>query len=379
MRILYFSSGASLHDEQFLQKFSTSQYNFCFASMHHHPRPVPGGIPYHYLGGDDRPLPGQLGRAFAALNVAKRLRALIRSWKPDLIHTGPVNTAGALAAAIGFRPLLLMPWGSDVLLVPRKSLAGRLLVRHTLKQAILITCDARVVRDRIVELASYPPERIVIIPWGVDLARFHPSPTSRLAMRAELGLRDGPVIVMNRTFKPVYGVEYFLRGLPRLLTRFPDTSIVLAGDGPLKERLTAVARDLGLSAQIKFIGVVENSRMPKLLNAADVYVSSSLSDGTSISLLEAMACGLPVVVTDLPANREWVDHGRNGLIVPARDSDNLTDAIAQLLENPTLAQTMGQRNIEISRERADWDRNYERLEDMFESINAGVRHGVLPA
>ena len=377
MKILYLSSGATIHDEQFLNKFGTSRHEFCFASMHRHLRPMPEGIPYHYLGGDDRSIPGTAGRAFLAARMLSRLRTLVRRWRPDLIHAGPVNTAAPLAVALGFRPLLLMPWGSDVLVFPGKSLTTRLIVRHTLRQAALITCDARIVRDRIVQLASYPAEKIVIFPWGIDLERFQPRATDRERVRAELGLGGGPVIFMNRTFRPIYGVEYFLRALPSLLARWPDAVVVLAGDGPSKDALISLASDLGLSARIKFVGVVDNALMPGLLNAADVYVSSSLSDGTSISLLEAMACGLPVVLSDLPSNREWVDGGQNGLLVAPRDSQGLADAISRLLDDPSLRQAMGRRNVEITRERADWDRNYAQLEGMFDRIGPRARRGVL--
>lgn len=379
MRILYFSSGTSIHDDQFLKKFSASRHRFCFASMHHHRQSVPAEIPYQYLGGDDRQLPGQAGRALAAVQMLRRLRALVRTWKPDLIHAGPVNTAGPLAVATGFRPLLLMPWGTDVLIVPNKSLPGRMIVRHTLRQAALITCDARVVRDRVVELAGYPAEKIVIFPWGIDLERFQPCESERQAARAEVGVAEGPVVLMNRSFKPIYGIEFFLRAIPRLLAKIPKVSVIIAGDGPLRASLVTLADELGVSSRTRFIGAVDNSRMPRLLHAADVYVSSSLSDGTSISLLEAMACGLPVVVSDLPANREWVETGRNGVLVSPGDSETLADAIERVLADPTLGRTMGQRNLEVARERANWNRNYEKLEEMFDTIGDRLHQGALSA
>jgi len=379
LRILYFSSGSSVHDDQFLKKFSTSRHTFCFASMHVHPLSVPAGIPYHYLGGDERRLPGQAGRALAAVQMFRRVRDLVRTWKPDLIHAGPANTAGAIAAAIGFRPLLLMPWGTDILIVPRQSLFGRLIVRRTINRADLITCDARVVRDRIVELTGYPPDKIVVFPWGIDLERFEPRESARQTARAALGLTEGPVILMNRAHKPVYGIEFFLRALPRVLARVPEATAVIAGDGPLRESLISLARELGLSSRARFVGAVDNPSMPSLLHASNVYVSSSLSDGTSVSLLEAMACGLPVVVSDLPSNREWVEPERGGLLVPPRDVDSLADAMVRVLTDHELSRAMGRRNLEIARERADWNRNYAMLEEMYDTLGSRLQQGALSA
>jgi glycosyltransferase involved in cell wall biosynthesis len=111
--------------------------------------------------------------------------------------------------------------------------------------------------------------------------------------------------------------------------------------------------------------------MPAYLNASDLYVSSSLSDGTSLSLLEAMACGLPVVVTDVPAILEWVVNGENGLVVPRRSIDELAEAIIYLLQREDVRKEMGEKNIAIAKERADWDKNFKKLEDIYETLVYG--------
>lgn len=108
--------------------------------------------------------------------------------------------------------------------------------------------------------------------------------------------------------------------------------------------------------------------MPAYLNASDLYVSSSLSDGTSLSLLEAMACGLPVVVTDVPAILEWVADGENGLVVPRQSIEELAEAIVHLLENEDLAIEMGNKNLVIAKERADWNKNFQKLVQIYEKL-----------
>ena len=99
-----------------------------------------------------------------------------------------------------------------------------------------------------------------------------------------------------------------------------------------------------------------------------IYVSSSLSDGTSVCLLEAMAVGLPVVVTDVDAILEWVTDGENGLVVPKKNPAALAVAICTLLEDDNLRKTFGKRNYKIARERASWDDNAKVFESMFQSL-----------
>jgi glycosyltransferase involved in cell wall biosynthesis len=170
---------------------------------------------------------------------------------------------------------------------------------------------------------------------------------------------------MSRNFKPVYGIEYFLKALPQVFGGIPEARVLLIGSGPLESQLRTLAQELSISDKVRFLGQVANHELPKYLNAADLYVSSSLSDGTSLSLLEAMACALPVVVTDVPAILEWIQDDVNGLVVPKQNPERLAVAIVSLLRDRQTAQAMGQRNLEIARRRADWDKNFELLERIY--------------
>jgi glycosyltransferase involved in cell wall biosynthesis len=261
-----------------------------------------------------------------------------------------------------------MPMGSDVLLVPKKSLLIRKITKFTIKRADMITCDAETVKREIIQLSGYPPEKIVVFARGIDLSLFKPNISLRLNLRKRLDIEEKKVIIMNRSFKPVYGIDYFLRALPRVWEKVPSVYVLLIGSGPLEREFKKIVKELNLESIVKFIGEVPNAEMPAYLNASDLYVSSSLSDGTSLSLLEAMACGLPVVVTDVPAILEWVENGVNGLVVPRRSIDELAEAIIYLLQQEDIRKEMGEKNITIAKERADWDKNFNKLEQMYEIL-----------
>lgn len=173
---------------------------------------------------------------------------------------------------------------------------------------------------------------------------------------------------MNRAFEPVYGTQYFIEALPQIVSQEPTTRVILIGSGSLEHRLRSLVADKCLDSYVTFVGSVPNEEMPAYLNAADVYVSTSLSDGTSSSLLEAMACSLPVVVTEIAANKEWVIDGHNGLFVHLRNSNEIATKVMTLLKDSNLRNLMGSNNLAIARDKADWEKNVDKLEAIYKLL-----------
>jgi glycosyltransferase involved in cell wall biosynthesis len=423
MRIAYLSRGLCIHDHRFLEKLVHSEYDVWLITYYDgampasipelpnlhivhwrsparpHPRRYDWRIlPWQLLcrfrtrlGGTDGLLsgfsPGREGASLSArhpivrlgdLFLARQYRhfvAMLQAIQPDIVHAGWVQSDGFIAAASGFHPLLLMPWGSDILLISDRSPRERAITEYTIQRADMIACDCEVVKNKILALANYPPERIVVFPWGIDLRLFRPDPVQRQAVRARLGWSGSKVIVMMRNFAPVYAVDDFLRALPAVVHAEPDVRVLMIGRGPLEASLRQLADKLGLVSYLYWTGFVENSQLPRYLNAADLYVSSSLSDGTAVSHLEAMACGLPVVLTDTPSSFEWVTDRVNGRIAPRQNPEALSTAIIGLLQDSEQRRAMGERNVAIVRERADWDRNFARLEEMYEALYREERKG----
>ena len=177
--------------------------------------------------------------------------------------------------------------------------------------------DARVLAEAARGLGA-PEERLWIRAWGVDVDAHAPA-RSWGDRRGRAG--DPLRVLWTRVLSPVYDPETLLRGLALLGARRVPFEATLAGDGPLRSQLTALARSLGIAERVRFEGWVEEERLQVLLASHAVYVSASRSDSTSQSLLEAMAAGLLPVVSDIPGNREWVIHRRTGLLFPTGDAE----------------------------------------------------------
>ncbi|GAH34462.1 unnamed protein product, partial [marine sediment metagenome] len=137
------------------------------------------------------------------------------------------------------------------------------------------------------------------------------------------------MIISFRSLEPIYDVESLIKAIPSVLKEIPSAKFIVAGDGEQRKYLENLGVSLGISGSIRFVGFVENDELPQYLASADVYVSTSLSDaGIAVSTAEAMACGLPVVITDFGDNRKWVENGINGFLVPPKSPEALASKIA---------------------------------------------------
>jgi glycosyltransferase involved in cell wall biosynthesis len=362
MRICYVSSNQSIHDKRFIDKFIEQGYKTHVVSFSNNKAIRTDGIKFYNFH-----IESNLLKVWPITRYVFFLRKLLKKIKPDVLHGGWVRGDGFISALAGYHPFLLMPWGSDILIYPKESIVTKMITKFTLKRADMITCDCEVVKREIIKLSGYPEDKIITFPQGIDLKKFN-SNIHDSEIRNKLGWEDKRILIMTRNFSPVYGIEYFLSALPEVIEKDPNTRVILCGDGPLKNKFIEFLKEHNLDKYVFFAGHVENDELPKYLNAADIYISTSLSDGTSLSLLEAMACGLPTVVTDVPANREWVEDGKNGYIVPRKDSIIVAKKLVQLLQDETRQKKFGRENIKIAKERADWDKNFEKLERIYKCL-----------
>jgi glycosyltransferase involved in cell wall biosynthesis len=264
-----------------------------------------------------------------------RLVRLVRRFRPDVIHGylfGP-NLFAVLAGRLtGVRAVVVAKRNVDAFESPRQVAVQRM--AHRL--ATHVTAVSEAVAETVVAL-GVPRERITVIPNGVDSARFE---TLR-PDRARLGVNGAlPIIgsVGCLAARKDYGT--LLEALAILRARGLEFRAVLVGDGPDRPALEARARALGLEASLRFLG--ERADVDALLPAMDVFVLSSREEGIPNALLEAMAAGRPSVVTAVGGNREVLDDGETGWMVPPSSPALLADALAEALAHPEEARRRGE-------------------------------------
>jgi glycosyltransferase involved in cell wall biosynthesis len=207
-------------------------------------------------------------------------------------------------------------------------------------------------------------DRIVIFPWGVDLNHF--SPKSNVEVRRELGWEDEFVILSARSFEPLYGVEMVVKAFIQLAPAFPSIRLLLLGDGSQRRLYESWLDKEGLLQSVHFAGFVDHNRLATYYRSADIYVSASRSDGSSVSLMEALACGVPALVSDIPGNCEWVEPGVNGWRFLDGNIDSLITTLRILLEEKDSLARLGEAARTIAEKRANWDLNFAKLLDAYQ-------------
>lgn len=292
---------------------------------------------------------------------AWQVKRMIKKIKPDIIHAHYITDYGFFGAFSEFHPLVITAWGSDILIEPMKSKICRYIARYALMKADLVTCDSEKVM-KAAALFSSNSKKIFVIQWGVDLKAF-----KKLSSSSEISVHT---ILSTRSFEPLYNIDTIVESIPYVVKKFPDAKFILKnGYGKGEPQLRELAKKINVLQNILIENrMVEYNEMPKFLNYADIFVSVPSSDSSSVSLQEAMACGLPVIVSDLPANREWIRDGWNGYIVPIRNPEALADAIIKLLENRERRELFGKRNTEIIINRADHEKHMLKMEELYESL-----------
>jgi glycosyltransferase involved in cell wall biosynthesis len=286
--------------------------------------PLPEGVALHVL-----PWAGGAGY----LLNAWPLRRLLRRLRPDLLHVHYASGYGSLARLARWRPMLLSVWGSDVYAFPAASPLHAAWLRGNLRaaQGIASTSEAMAQQVRRVWPGA---GRIAITPFGVDTDRFSP------ALRP-VDKPDALVIGTVKALAPVYGIDLLVRAFAQVSQGSPVAlRLRLVGGGPQRAELEALAWQLGVAQQVEFIGPVRHDEVPAQLREFDVYAAPSRQESFGVAVVEAMACGLPVVVSDAGGLPDVVQHEVNGLVVPVGDVAALAQALQRLIEGPVLRQRL---------------------------------------
>jgi glycosyltransferase involved in cell wall biosynthesis len=265
---------------------------------------------------------------------AGEVRRAMQALAPDIVHAHYTTSYGYLGARCGRQPLVITAWGSDLLVTPRANPWMRWLTGWTLRQANLITGDSQSLVDAA---HSYAPSATVhCIHWGVDMARFAPAPWQD---------KPGFEIVSLRSWEANYNIDTIIDAVAQLRARLPrlPTHLHLLGGGSLGPALCAQVARLGLDQDVTFHGRLDDAGMASVLARCKVSVSVPTQDATSVSVLESMACGLPVIATQLQANAQWLPAN---YLVEAQDRSALTHQLAAFAQNDAAAHEAGQRNAQ---------------------------------
>ena len=249
------------------------------------------------------------------------IKKRIEQFNPDIIHVHQANSTSylTLRAAKGTGiPVIVTAWGSDVLIAPEQSRLINRMILYNLRNADYLTADSKNVADKIIERVGRTKNEVLVANFGVD--EFYEE------------VPKENIIYSNRLHNKLYQINEVIRAFARFIEHNnKNWKLVIAGEGSETEKLKALAVDLKISKAVDFVGWLNKEENYNYYNMAKIFVSIPESDATAISLLEAMLAGCFPVVSNLPANREWITDGENGIIVKDLNENFLQKAISSNL------------------------------------------------
>jgi glycosyltransferase involved in cell wall biosynthesis len=289
--------------------------------------------------------------------------ALLRH-RCQLIHVHwaiPTGLIGALVGTIFKKPVIVTIHGSDFRLAMERASILRRIFLYVCKKAKHIHCVSERMKGEI-ERFGIDKGKILTFPMGIDENFL----SERRDQDENLNHRCF-TILSNRNLLSIYNISLLIRAIPIILKEDLKVRFLIAGEGPERENLEKEAENLKVSKYVQFLGRIQHEEMPNLLNQTDIYVSTSLHDGASVSLLEALASGVFPVATDIPSNREWISDGENGFLVPIDEEKVLAERIVEAIRNRTLLERSKYENLSIIKKKALWPVTMERVKGIYKT------------
>lgn len=264
------------------------------------------------------PVSFSLKKVMNWIKAPKQIAKIILEFNPDVIHVHQANSIGfftILANRKTKKPIALTAWGSDVLINPKKSMLLKWMVKYVLRNVDVITSDSEYMADVIRDLNHKNPKEIVICNFGVQ--------------EFDIPIEKKKIMYSNRTHNPLYRIDEVIKAFSRFKDGIDSEDWILniAGRGSETDKLKELVAQLQLQESVKFIGFVNAETNAALYAEATYFISIPNTDATAMSLLEAMYFKCIPVLSDLPANREWVQTGVNGAIVEDLSTNFLHDSI----------------------------------------------------
>ena len=349
MRVVYLADAPYIHTRRWVQHFARLGWEAHVISFR--PAEIEGAT-VHYVDGFEA-----AGKARYLVH-ARRVRRLIRSLRPDLLHALHLTSYGFLAGLSGFQPSIVSVWGTDVLEAPSLTPMHRWITRHALARAGAVTATGlRLAEATLPHMPAGKP--VSVIPYGVDVERFRPAPRESAG-----SVTVGAVSRLS----PEKGFEHLLRAVALVRDRGVALDVVLAGDGPSRASLERLAADLGLRERVEFAGEVAHEDVPAVLRRLDIAAMPSTWEGFGVSAIEASAMELPVVASDIHGIPDVVLDGETGILVPPASPAALADAIERLARDAPLRRAMGAAGRSFVERNYDWRDNAALMEQLYQSM-----------
>ncbi len=292
----------------------------------------------------------------AYLLLWPKLLYQIYKFKPQVIHSHYASSYGLLGALTFFKPFIVSAWGSDVMDFPKKSFLNKLVIKFILFRANKICVTSTVLKK---EISQYTKKQVHIIPFGVNLNMFYADHS--------VSVNNDFVFGVVKNLEPIYNIDKTIIAFYSLVKRYPDLPLKLkiVGDGSQKENLNELINYYGLQNNIDMIGFVAHDQIPEYLNTMDVLVNVSETESFGVSVAEAMACQIPVIVSDVEGFKDLIPDESIGLITRSTSPYDIRIAMEKYLMNYELRNILANNAFKHITEKFSWNKNLNEMEQLY--------------
>ena len=306
-----------------------------------------------------------------ALNVSK----IIKNKEVDLIHAHfayPEGLIGFFSKRRTGKRLIVTVHGYDILIEPSIRYGARLrkgidpIIRRVLNNSDAVIAASKATFSEVSKIIN-ATDKVYLIPNGVDVENFNPN-LDRVQIRRKLGIEGCPVIFTLRSHEPKYGIEYLIRAIPLVIKEKDDAVFVIGGYGSLRSFHERLATKLGVKEKVIFTGRIPQKEKPYYYTMSDIVLVPSIQEGFGLVVSEAMACGKPVIGSNVGGIPDQIIDGYNGFLVQPRNPSEIAKRILLLISNPKEAKRMGMNGRKIVEEKFNINKRIDKITKLYERL-----------
>lgn len=353
MKICYLGAAESYHVQKWCKYFASRGHEVHVISFTEGDCP---GASVHYLKSSITNSKKDTFQKIEFLFHGKQIKTLIKEIDPDIIHAHRIPSYGGACAIGNIHPFFLSVWGGDVYTFPNKSIIHRELVKYVLRKADVLMSTSRAMAQ---EANKYTSRDFLITPFGVDCSLFSPDKRKR---------DDNKFVVGNiKSLEKAYGIQYLIEAVAIVRKLRPDINIELriAGKGKHENDFKKLADNLGITPFTHFLGFLPQEQVAEEWANMDVAVITSENESFGVSAVEAQACQIPVVISEIPGLMEATDVGKSSLLAGMRDSNKVAEQIIYLYDHPAERRIMGINGREFVLQHYEYNACYSNIESFY--------------
>lgn len=288
----------------------------------------------------------------AYIKYVSILKKIIQNFKPDILHAHYATSYGLVGALSDFHPFVISSWGTDVMKFPNKNFVAKSILKYNFKKADLLCATSNTIKDYIHKVVNFP---VSVIPFGIDTDVFKPKEVSPLFKSTDF------ILGSIKPVEKLYNIDVLIKAFALLLSKHFNLKLLIIGEGTALNELKELSKSLGVYQNIVFTGRIPHSEISNYYNMLDVLVNISEYESFGVSVVEAMACGIPVVVTNVGGLKEVVKDDSVGLKVNVADVDATIAAIERLINDSELYNKISVNARKHVVENYNWDDNLKQM------------------